>query len=65
MAHFLFCIAALKNQDVLIPDVTNSYINASCHDSTWKVTFPDFTIKQGCVVLIVHYIYGLKSITNA
>jgi hypothetical protein len=57
-----FLIAALNDLDILSADIGNAYLNASTREkvhTTCGIEFgqPD----QGCIAIITHALYGLKS----
>lgn len=60
-----FTIAALNDLDILMADIGNAYLNADCREKIWMFAGPEFGSRQGCKVIIVRALYGLKSASAA
>lgn len=56
-----FTVAALNDVDVLMADVGNAYLNATCREKIWTTAGPEFGSKEGRRMLIVRALYGIKS----
>ena len=54
-------IAALNDLDMFAANIGNLYLNAPCCEKIWTKYGPEFSSQQGCVMLIVRELYGLKS----
>ena len=61
IVQIAFMIAALNDIEVFAANITNVYLNASCCEKIWTKYGPEFESQQGCVMLIVISLYGLKS----
>ena len=61
IVHIAFMIAALNDIYVFAAGITNVYLNAPCCEKIWTKDGPEFGSQQGCVVLVVRSLYGLKS----
>ena len=64
-----FMIAALNDLDVMAADLSNAYLNAPCREKIYTIAGPEFRVVapelEGCVLLIVRALYGLKSSSAA
>jgi len=56
-----FLVAALNDLDIFAADVGNAYLNAPCHEKIWTQAGKEFGSDEGCVMLIVRALYGLKT----
>ena len=55
-------LAMLNDIGVFAANVGNAYLNTPCRDKIWTKSGPEFGSQQGCAMLIVRALYGLKSI---
>ena len=53
-------LAALNDIDVFAVDIGNAYLNAPFCEKIWTKSGPEFGSQQGCIILIVRSLYGLK-----
>ena len=56
-----FMIAALNDMYVFSANITNVYLNGPCCETILTKDVPEFGSQQGCFMLIVRALYGLKS----
>jgi hypothetical protein len=56
-----FLIAALNGLDILMADVGNAYSNAKTEEKVYSIAGPEFGEDEGCTLVIVRALYGLKS----
>jgi hypothetical protein len=56
-----FLLAALNDVNLLATDIGNAYLNAEPREKVYTTAGPEFGELQGCPVLIVRALYGLKS----
>jgi len=56
--HIAFLLAALNNVNILVTDISNTYLNAPAREKVYTTAGPEFI---GKAVLIVRALYGLKS----
>jgi len=56
-----FLIAALNDLDVLAADIGNAYLNAPCCEEIWARAGKEFGSDEGCIMIIVRALYGLKT----
>ena len=61
IVHIAFIIAALNDIDFFAARITNAYLNDPCCEKIWTKDGPEFGSQQGCVMLVVRSLYGLKS----
>ena len=54
-------IAALNDLAVLSADIQNAYLHAKCREKIWTRAGPEFGSDQGCVMIVVRALYGLKT----
>lgn len=54
-------IAALNDLEVLSADIQNAYLHAKCREKIWCRAGPEFGSDEGCVMIIVRALYGLKT----
>ena len=54
-------IAALNNLEVLAANVENAYLTVPCREKVWIRGGPEFSHRQGKVLVIKKALYGLKS----
>ena len=54
-------IAALNDLAVLSADIQNAYLHAKCREKIWTRAGPEFGSDQGCIMIIVRALYGLKT----
>ena len=54
-------IAALNELDVFSADIQNAYLNAKSREKLWCRAGKEFGPNEGCVVVIVRALYGMKS----
>ena len=54
-------IAALNDLKVLSADIQNAYLHAKCREKIWCRAGAEFGSDQGCVMIIVRALYGLKT----
>lgn len=54
-------IAALNDLEVLSADIQNAYLHAKCREKIWCRAGAEFGSDQGCVMIIVRALYGLKT----
>jgi hypothetical protein len=54
-------IAALNELDVFSADIQNAYLNAKSREKLWFRAGKEFGSNEGCVVVIVRALYGMKS----
>jgi len=59
--HIAFLVAALNDLDIFAADVGNAYLNAPCCEQIWTQAGKEFGSDEGCVMLIVRALYGLKT----
>ena len=60
-----FLVAALNDLNIMAADIGNVYLNAPCHEKVWLIAGPEFGDEEGSVFLIVHALYGLKSVGSS
>ncbi len=56
-----FLIAALNGLDIIMADVGNAYLNAKTEEKVYSIAGPEFGNDEGCTLVIVRALYGLKS----
>jgi hypothetical protein len=56
-----FLITALNDLEVLGADVGNAYLNAETREKVYTTAGKEFGKYEGCTVIIVRALYGLKS----
>jgi Reverse transcriptase (RNA-dependent DNA polymerase) len=56
-----FLISALNNLDLVSVDITNAYVHAECREKVATIAGPEFGEYEGCIVLVIKALYGLKS----
>jgi len=54
-------LAALNDLDLFAADVGNAYLNAPCWEKIWCKAGKEFGSDKGCIMIIVHALYGLKT----
>ncbi len=59
--HVAFLLAVLNNFELFVADVGNAYLNAPCHEKIWCRAGKEFESDEGCVMIIVQALYGLKT----
>jgi hypothetical protein len=55
-------IAALNGLDIMSCDLENAYLNAKCKEKIWFEGGIKCGANQGKVLIVVHALYGLKSV---
>ena len=65
MRLFAVALAALNDLNAKVGDVLNGYITAPITEKVWTVLGPEFSIDASKSTIIVHALYGLKSIGAA
>ncbi len=58
-------IASLNDLKVKVGDVLNTYITAPVKEKVWTILGPKFGHNAGRRAIIVHALYGLKSVGAA
>jgi len=56
-----FLVAALNDLEVFAADIGNAYLNAPCHKKIWTRAGKEFGSDEGCIMIIVRALYGLKT----
>jgi len=59
--RIMFLVAALNELDVRMCDIGNAYLQAETRERLWFEAGAEWGSKQGCPVIIVRALYGLKS----
>lgn len=54
-------IAALNELEVLSADIQNAYLHAKCREKIWCQAGKEFGSDEGCIMVIVRALYGLKT----
>jgi hypothetical protein len=65
MVHIALLMAAFNDLDVKVGNVHNTYITAPVTEKVWTVLGPKFGSNAGKCAVIVHALYGLKSVGAA
>ena len=60
-----FLVAALNDLDLVMIDVGNAFVNADSREKVCARAGPEFGEFEGCIVLIVKALYGLRSSGSA
>ncbi len=60
-----FLLAALNVLEVFATDVGNAYLNAPCREKIWTRAGKEFGSDEGCIMIIVRALYGLKTSSAA
>jgi hypothetical protein len=60
-----FMGASLNDLDLVMIDVGNAFVNADCKEKICAIAGPEFPGFEGCVVIIVKALYGLRSSGSA
>ena len=60
-----FLAATLNDLDLVMIDVSNAFVNANCRELVCAKAGPEFGEYEGCIVLIVKALYGLRSSGSA
>ena len=55
-------LAGLNELQVKVSNIENAYITAPCTEHIWTVLGPEFGSDAGKMVIVVHALYGLKSV---
>jgi hypothetical protein len=56
-----FLLAALNDLELVSVDIGNAYVNATCREQLYTIAGPEFASYEGCVILVIKALYGLKS----
>ena len=56
-----FLVAALNDLDVFAADIGNAYLNAPCQEKIYTRAGKEFGSEEGCIMIIVRALYGLKT----
>jgi hypothetical protein len=57
-----FLVAVLNDLDILSADISGTYFNAKAAKKVYTLAGKEFgPVKEGCVVVIMHALYGLRS----
>jgi len=56
-----FLVAALNDLEVFAADIGNAYLNAPCREKIWTRAGKEFGSDEGCIMIIVRALYGLKT----
>lgn len=59
--RIMFLLAALNDLDIQMCDIGNAYLNAETRERLWFKAGPEWGSREGCPVIIVRALYGLKS----
>ena len=60
--RIMFLIAALNDLDIEMCDIGNAYLNAETRERVWFTVGSEWSkSREGCQVIIVRALYGLKS----
>jgi hypothetical protein len=55
-----FFLAQLNDLELVTVDITNAYVHADCPEKVCAMAGPKFGKYEGCVVVLVKALYGLK-----
>ena len=58
-------IAVLNDLKVLACNIQNAYLITKCREKIWTIAGPEFGSDAGKLMIVVHALYGLKSIAAA
>ncbi|MEM7457806.1 MAG: reverse transcriptase domain-containing protein, partial [Planctomycetota bacterium] len=61
IVRIIFLIASLNNIPIFMVDIGNAYLNAPTSEKVHAIAGPEFGQYEGCVVVIVRALYGLKT----
>ncbi|MGH3053999.1 MAG: reverse transcriptase domain-containing protein, partial [Gaiellaceae bacterium] len=56
-----FLLASVNELDLMLGDIGNAYVNAYTQEKVYALAGPEFNEHEGCVVIIVKALYGLKT----
>jgi hypothetical protein len=56
-----FFLAQLNDLELVTVDITNAYVHANCREKVCAMAGPELGKYEGCVVVLVKALYGLKS----
>ena len=59
--RIVLTLASLNDCEIFACDIGNAYLNAPCREKLWTIAGPEFGSDNGCIMLIVRALYGLKS----
>jgi hypothetical protein len=59
--RIIFLIAALNGLDILAADIGNAYLNADTREKVYTTAGKEFGSREGCTIIIVRALYGLKT----
>jgi len=56
-----FLLAALNDLELFAADVGNVYLSVPCREKIWTRARKEFGSNEGCIMIIVRALYGLKT----